>query len=81
MQFEARSRYHFRRGKAKSNKHRVSVALVNQQATRMRRVTVTSMACLAAAYVVTLSYKQHDFPTKICRIQMCVLIFTTTFEE
>jgi len=38
MQFEARSRNHFRRGKAISNKHRVSVDLVIQHAKRIRLI-------------------------------------------
>jgi hypothetical protein len=57
MQFEARSRNHFRRGKAINYKHRVAVALAIQQAKRMRRVTVQSVACLALPYFSTLSYK------------------------
>jgi len=64
MQFQTRSCYNFRRGKAISNKHRVSVALVTQPATRMRRVRVTSVTCLALAHYATLRYKQHDFLTK-----------------
>jgi hypothetical protein len=64
MQFEARSRNYFLRGKATSNKHRVSVALLIQQAMRMRRATVTSVASLALAHFATLSYKQHGFPKR-----------------
>jgi hypothetical protein len=39
----------------------VSVALGIQHAKRMRRVTVSPVACLVLPYFSTLSHKRHDF--------------------
>ena len=39
----------------------VSVALVIQHAKRMRRILLSSMACLALQYVYTVARKRHVF--------------------
>jgi hypothetical protein len=58
---------------------RVFVALVIQHAKRMRRIILSSVACLALQYFSTLSHKWHDFRgEKSYRIQD-VFIFSTTF--
>ena len=46
----------------------------------MRRITVSSVACLALLYFSTLSYKRHNFRGKnFTENKMRVLISCTTF--
>jgi hypothetical protein len=80
---EARSRNLFCRGKARriACSKCVSVALVIQHAKRMRRITLTSAACLALSCLYTLHHKRHDFWRKVNECKIRVLIFSTTFSK
>jgi hypothetical protein len=55
------------------------LALVIQYAKRMRRIILSSVACLVLQCFSTLSHKRHDFRKQIMEQEMCVLIFSTTF--
>jgi hypothetical protein len=57
----------------------VSVALVIRHAKRMRRIILSSVACLDLPYISTSSHKRHDLREKVIEHKMCVLIFFTTF--
>jgi len=80
---EARSRNHSCRGAAICIAYSdcVSVALVIQRAMRMRRVTVSSVACPDLQYFSTLSHKRHDFRKSLIEHKMCVLIFLQLLSE
>jgi len=77
---EARSHNHSCRGRAICTAYSdsVSVALVIQRATRMRRVIASSVACPALLYFSTLSHKRHDFRKRLIENKMCFDFSTTT---
>ena len=64
-------------GKARSGTYSVCVfvALGIQHAMRMRRVTLSSVACRALLYFSTVSQKRHDFRRKLLSIN-CVFSFS-----
>jgi hypothetical protein len=55
---------------------RVAVALIIQRANRMRRVTLSRLACLPLPYFPTISHKRHDFWKKGLPNIKCVFIFS-----
>jgi hypothetical protein len=58
----------------------MSIALVIQHAKRMRLVILSSVACLALPYFSKFSHKRNDFRKKVTAYEMCILIFSTTFD-
>jgi hypothetical protein len=58
----------------------VSVALVIQRAERMRRILLSSVACLDLPYFPTLSQKRHDFLKKLFNTK-CVFLLSPQFSS
>ena len=76
---EARSRNYYCRGKKITYSECTFVALVIQNATRMRRIILLSVACPAVTYFSLLLHKWDEFRKKGSEYKMCVLVFSTTF--
>jgi len=77
-----RSRNHCCRGKTVTTTctEGVSIALVIQNAMRMRCIILSSVSYLAVPYLSTLSHIRHGFRGKnFGDNKMCVLIFSTNF--
>jgi hypothetical protein len=51
------------------------VALLIQNATRMRHTVLSFVACLAPPYLPTLSHKRNDFSKSVTGYKICVLVF------
>jgi hypothetical protein len=57
------------------------VALVIQHALHMRRIILSSVACLAAPYFPTLSHKRHIFRKKVIEHEIVFLFALQLLSE
>jgi hypothetical protein len=64
-----------------TNSKCVFVALVIHHGKRMRRITLSSVTCLALPHFSTLPHIGHDFREIVTEYKVCVLIFSTFLSE
>jgi len=78
---EVRSRNHCCHGKTVNNTYSecVFVTLVIQNAMRMRRIMLSSVACMAVQYFPHYLINGTILGQKVSEHKMCVLIFCTPF--
>jgi len=70
---------HWWHGKAGGIAYSACVSVALLCSVQCAYVVLLSVASLALPYFPTLSHKWHDFQKKIIELEMCVLIFPTTF--
>jgi len=59
----------------------VSVTSAIHHPTLLRRMILSSVACLTLLHFSTFSPKRHNFPRKNTEYKMCVFIFSTKLSE
>ena len=67
------------RARGRVQAHTYIIALLIQQATRMRHIVTSFVAHRSPLHFSTLSQNRCDFRVKVIEYKMCVFIFSITF--